>query len=70
MRIALTVRETLLAQLNPDISNASAPEISLMTQRLHAFFDKVRLIDPTQHTVFRIAPDGRLTAEKKPCYTI
>lgn len=63
-------QETLLAQLNPDISNASAPEISLMTQRLHAFFDKVRLIDPTQHTVFRIAPDGRLTAEKKPCYTI
>ena len=56
--------------MNPDISNASAPEISLMTQRLHAFFDKVRLIDPTQHTVFRIAPDGRLTAEKKPCYTI
>ena len=63
-------QETLLAQLNLDISNASAPEISLMTQRLHAFFDKVRLIDPTQHTVFRIAPDGRLTAEKKPCYTI
>ena len=63
-------QETLLAQLNPDISNASAPEISLMTQRLHAFFDKVRLIDPTQHTVFRITPDGRLTAEKKPCYTI
>ncbi len=63
-------QETLLAQLNPDISNASAPEISLMTQKLHAFFDKVRLIDPTQHTVFRIAPDGRLTAEKKPCYTI
>lgn len=63
-------QETLFAQLNPDISNASAPEISLMTQKLHAFFDKVRLIDPTQHTVFRIAPDGRLTAEKKPCYTI
>lgn len=63
-------QETLLAQLNPDISNASAPEISLMTQRLHAFFDKVRLIDPTHHTVFRITPDGRLTAEKKPCYTI
>lgn len=63
-------QETLLAQLNPDISNASAPEISLMTQRLHAFFDKVRLIDPIQHTVFRIEPDGRLTAKKKPCYTI
>lgn len=63
-------QETLLAQLNPDISNASAPEISLMTQRLHAFFDKVRLIDPAHHTVFRITPDGRLTAEKKPCYTI
>ena len=63
-------QEKLLSQLNLDISNTSAPEISLMTQKLHAFFDKVRLIDPTQHTVFRIAPDGRLTAEKKPCYTI
>ena len=52
------------------MNNITGLQARTILQELQLYFDKVRLVTPEDHGVYKLNEDGSLKRRERPCYAI